>query len=86
MVYADTFGWRKAIRKQLKRSSGGTLRRRLLRQAVLQEHLVYLEGSADTQWWSEHRAEHKALFRRHLRRARKANRIVTEGKLVRLAP
>ena len=81
----DHFRWVRAIRRLLRASAGGTLRRRLLRAQVLSKHLDHLKDQADhLQWWTEHPAEHRALFRRRLRKARNKGRLVTEGKLVRL--
>ena len=74
------------MRRILKDQPERTLRRRVLRKMVLAEHLKFLkESPSDSRWWSEHPVEHKAKFRRRLRRARKALVIATEGKAVVLA-
>ena len=93
------FQWRKAIRRRLRHADGGTLRRKRLREAVLRDHLRHLEAACaarpcsslahqvrtvELNWWLEHPLEQKALFRRELKLARRAGRLETEGRQVRL--
>ena len=86
----DSFAWRRAIRGELQAAEGKALRRRKLRAAVLRAHLSHLEATTQTpnasSWWAANPREHKALFRWHLRRARKAGRLATDNKVVRWIP
>ena len=93
------FVWRKAIRRQLRLAPGATLRRKQLREAVLRDHLRHLEAecaanprsslarqvrTVEMNWWLENPLEQKKLFRRELQLARRAGRLETEGRQVRL--
>ena len=83
---AVPFPWRRAICRQLE-AERGQQRRRDLRSHVLAEYLVAVAahgGEETLAWWREHREEQRKLFRRRLRRARRAGRIATDGKLVRV--
>ena len=79
---AAAFRWDKAIRKRLKEVEGGALRRRKLRKRVLADYLQHIgvEGGAS----GAEAVELKKVFRKELRAARTAGRLVTEGKQVRV--
>jgi len=86
-VQRTCFAWRRAIRKRLKAAEGGVLRRRVLRSAVLTDHVGHLEDAGDAvnaAWWRARPVEAKLHFRQMLRKARMAGKVETEGKLVRV--
>ena len=80
---ATRFNWRRAIAKQLKSASGGALRRRRLREAVLAD-CRRQGGGAGGAGTAEEEAALRARFRRALHEARDAGRLLTEGRQVRI--
>lgn len=80
----DGFNWRREIRRRLRENEDGALRRRRLREDVLARHLTHLGSGYAASWWSAHRGEHMARFKRQLKRARKAGKLKTEGRMVQL--
>jgi 2-polyprenyl-6-methoxyphenol hydroxylase-like FAD-dependent oxidoreductase len=92
------FRWRRAMRKQLKRvggsgevgGTGGGVRRKHLRTAVLDAYLRHLseqqtEAAERTRKWCEaNPAQLRRLFRERLRLARTKGQLNTSGKMVHL--
>lgn len=90
------FNWRRTILKRLQLASGGALRRKVLRREVLNDFRGVVLGQAPGQApmaspnanelpTPPTAAELAQKFRRRVRRAKRAGRIVVEGKYIRLA-
>ena len=80
------FEWREAVSAQLTGLPEGGLRKKQLRKAVLKQFLARLEKKSeagdDWKWWKAHPAELKALFKKVLKKEKKAGRVRTKGKMV----
>ena len=80
------FEWREAVSAQLTGLPEGGLRKKQLRKAVLKQFLGRLEKKSeagdDWKWWKAHPAELKALFKKVLKKEKKAGRVRTKGKMV----
>ena len=62
------------------------MRRKHLRKAVVDDYLGHLAGRREAaearRWWEAHPVELQALFRRHLRKAKRKGRLRVKGKMV----
>ena len=80
------FKWRRALCARLGAAAGGGVRRKHLRKAVVDDYLGHLAGRREAaearRWWEAHPVELQALFRRHLRKAKRKGRLRVKGKMV----
>ena len=80
------FKWRRALCARLGAAAGGGVRRKHLRKAVVDDYLGHLAGRREAaearRWWEAHPVELQALFRRHLRKAKRKGRLRLKGKMV----
>ena len=80
------FFLRRALCARLGAAAGGGVRRKHLRKAVVDDYLGHLAGRREAaearRWWEAHPVELQALFRRHLRKAKRKGRLRVKGKMV----
>lgn len=82
------FRWWRAIRKQLKRSKSCGIRRKNLRNAVLDAYMRHLSkqktkaAECTRKWCETHPVQLRRHFRKQLRLARTKGRLHTSGKMV----
>ena len=80
------FNWQGVTCQSLVLASGGGLRRKQLRKAVLKLYLRHISAHSEAEtarrWWKSHQLELRARFRMHLRNARANGHLRTEGKMV----
>jgi 2-polyprenyl-6-methoxyphenol hydroxylase-like FAD-dependent oxidoreductase len=81
------FDWRQTMLKRLTPAAEAGMRRRLLRKQVLRRYLRHLseqqEADGERRWWEAHPVELKALFHKHLKRAKADGQLRLQGKIVR---